>query len=300
MALEAAAKPVAEDEADKWVALWQACSQQPYEGRHACMCGAHFQHLHLSHMRRTPAPDTILQIAIYCTLTHLSIPAAGCCLPACPRRSPLREIIFAVRSICPLVAALLLLVKLVLRVPLPKISFWVQEEEDLGGAAEEQQGADQALYTAASGGSSMMIRRTASDADTDASVSVRQGEGDGSSRGGARAADGDGGGGDMAGLRGSLDLDAVERGGGASGAAAGGGSGDDASVTDSRAASPVAVSGKAGGAAVVKEAAPAAGAEDSSAGGDWVPLLIGFGMCQVGWSATYATVCSCLAWNGKH
>jgi hypothetical protein len=208
-------------------------------------------------------------------------------------------VVFAVRSICPLVAALLLLVKLVLRVPIPKISFWVKEEDDLGGAAEEQQGKDQALYTAASGGSSMMTRRTESDADTNASVSVRQSDDD-SSCNGVRAADNDGGVVDVA-AQGSLDLDAVEKGGVG---AAGGGSADDSAVTDSRAASPVAVPGKAAGAAAVKESVADDGAKDSSS--DWIPLLIGFAMCQVSGPArshapamaAAACVCSCcLAWS---
>lgn len=44
--------------------------------------------------------------------------------------------IFAIRSISPLILALLLLVKLVLRVPLPRTSFWL----DGGGASGDDQG----------------------------------------------------------------------------------------------------------------------------------------------------------------
>ncbi|KAI8476127.1 MAG: hypothetical protein J3K34DRAFT_516801 [Monoraphidium minutum] len=50
-------------------------------------------------------------------------------------RSPAREVIFAIRSISPLIVALLLLVKLVLRVPLPHVTFWLDGGAEAAAAA---------------------------------------------------------------------------------------------------------------------------------------------------------------------
>jgi hypothetical protein len=200
-------------------------------------------------------------------------------LPAsAPRRSPLREVVFAVRSICPLIAALLLLVKLVLRVPLPKITFWLPE------ASKEQssQDADQASYSVCA---SMRQTSTGSDDDdeetpADAVVNVRASHNGGSSIGGnaaaghssaaaATAAGSDNGHGGAsasasAAVHNHLDIEAIE-GGGPSGVAL---------IDRAAGQGPVAGSGKAGSAAEV--AAPSEGGS-----GGWLPLLLGFAMCQV-------------------
>lgn len=54
-------------------------------------------------------------------------------LPPFPRRSPLKEVIFAIRAILPLVVALSLLILLLLRKPLPQCS-WAVEPRDRRGA----------------------------------------------------------------------------------------------------------------------------------------------------------------------
>ena len=74
-------------------------------------------------------------------------PAHQCCPPPPPplppRRSPLKEVIFAIRAIMPLIVALFLLIWLVLRRPLPACS-WAVEPRDAGGAGASTAGTDDA------------------------------------------------------------------------------------------------------------------------------------------------------------
>lgn len=55
------------------------------------------------------------------------------------RRSPVKEIVYGVRAICPLIGALVLLVVVVLRQPLPKTDFMVEEGEAGGAAAADEE-----------------------------------------------------------------------------------------------------------------------------------------------------------------
>lgn len=218
-------------------------------------------------------------IALRIVTLHIIHPLKSTAPASAPRRSPLREVVFAVRSICPLIAALLLLVKLVLRVPLPKITFWLPEPSK----GQSTQDADQASYSVCAS-----MRQTGAGSDdedetpADAVVNVRASHGGGSSIGGttnigghssaaataaAAAAGENGSGGGVsasvsAAVHSHMDIEAIEGGGASSVALIGG------------AAGPAAGSGKAGG------AAEAAAPSESGSGG-WLPLLLGFAMCQV-------------------
>lgn len=121
---------------------------------------------------------------------HPPLPQLACpSLAPAPRRSPLKEVLFAIRAILPLVVALCLLIGLVLRRGLPETS-WAVEGRD-GDAASEAPTEDASVRSGtASVGRPSMGRRSATPNKYDAlyrasmAVAAAQLPDDGSASGG--------------------------------------------------------------------------------------------------------------------